>query len=296
MTASLHAFADSLDGARRLAAALGLGCHTVALRHFPDGESLVRVEPAPGTAILYRALADPNARLVELLLAAAALRDGGAERVVLVAPYLPYMRQDRAFVPGEAVSQRVVGALLADAFDAVVTVDPHLHRTPDLGQVLPGCTAVAVSAAPALAAGLANMVAPDTLLIGPDAESRPWAAAVAGALGLELLVADKQRGGDRAVTLALPDAGRARGRPVLLVDDLLSSGGTLLAATALVKAAGARSVAAAVTHCLAGAGDLARLADAGIAPLLAGDGVPGPIATIALAPVIAQALRQHRLC
>jgi ribose-phosphate pyrophosphokinase len=208
---------------------------------------------------------------------------------------MPYMRQDMAFAPGEAVSQQVIGRLLAAAFDAVVTVDPHLHRTPDLSAVMPGCQAVAVSAATTLAEALRGRLPANAVLVGPDAESRPWVSAVAAPLGLDVLVATKQRHGDRSVTISLPAAEGAAGRPAFLVDDMLSSGGTLLACAERLRAAGARSIGAAVTHCLATDIDLARLAAADVSPLLACDSIPGPIATIALAPALAAAIRLRGL-
>jgi ribose-phosphate pyrophosphokinase len=125
---AVHCFPDSLVFARKLASALGASLARVALHYFPDAETRVRVEPGTEHALLVRSLHDPNAKLFELLLAAAALRDSGAPSVTLVAPYLPYMRQDRAFARGEAVSQRVLGRLLGGAFDRVVCVEPHLHR------------------------------------------------------------------------------------------------------------------------------------------------------------------------
>lgn len=295
MSATLHHFADDAAPAGRLATALGVAARAIALHRFPDGEHRVTAAETADTAILYCGLADPDARLVMLLLAADALRDRGARRLVLVAPYLPYMRQDIAFHPGEAVAQRVVGRLLASAFDAVLTVDPHLHRTPDLAAVLPGAQAITISAAPSLAAALEKRLPPGALLVGPDAESRPWVEALAAPLGLACLVAEKQRHGDRAVTITIPDIDRAAGRPVLLVDDMLSSGGTLIACAAQLRAAGAVVAGAAVTHCLASRDDLARLAAAGIMPLIACDSVAGPAATVALAPALATALRDHGL-
>jgi ribose-phosphate pyrophosphokinase len=295
MTATLHAFPDVAAPARRLARALGMGFRRAELHHFPDGESRVRVGPTAARALLFQPLNDPNTRLMDALLAADGLRDHGATHVTLVAPYLGYMRQDRAFRAGEAVSQRVMGRLLAAAFDALVTVDPHLHRTPTLAQVTPGITALAVPGAPALAAHLAGRLARDTLLVGPDAESRPWVADLAARLGLAFIVAAKRRAGDRSVAVTLRDAALAKGRPALIVDDLLSSGGTALACARLLRAAGARRVGVAVTHCLAGADDLARLRTAGIAPLLASDSVPGPAARIPLAGVLADAIRSSGL-
>jgi ribose-phosphate pyrophosphokinase len=290
MTATLHAFADDAAPAGRLAAALGIACVALASHRFPDGEHRVTAAETTPTALLYRTLADPDAKLFELLLAADALRRRGASRLVLVAPYLPYMRQDTEFAPGEAVSQQVIGRLLSQAFDTVLTVDPHLHRTPDLAAALPGT--ITVSAAATIAQALHGKLPADTVLIGPDAESRPWVAAVAAPLGLDFLVANKQRHGDRSVTITLPESGR---RPAFLVDDLLSSGGTLIACANQLRAAGATLAGAAVTHCLASADDLVRLAGAGITSLLACDSIPGPAATIPLAPALAAAIRQHGL-
>jgi len=291
MTATLHFFAGNEAEARRLAAALAVPCQPVAVRHFPDGESLVRVGPGTPTALLYCSLDHPDVRLVQVLLAASALRDGGAERVVLIAPYLGYMRQDRAFTPGEAVSQRVIGGLIASAFDALVTVDPHLHRTPSLEAVVPGIAAITVSAATTIAQAIAARITPDTLLVGPDEESRPWVEAVAAPLGLECITARKLRHGDRKVEIALPEASRAAGRAVMLVDDLISSGGTLIACAGLLTEAGALSIGAAATHCLASEVDLAALRASGIVPVLATDTVPGPAACIPVAPALAAAIR-----
>lgn len=295
MSAALHFFARNAAEARRLAAALGIASAEIAVRRFPDGESLVRVEASAPAALIYCSLDDPNARLVELLLAASALRDRGVRRLVLVAPYLAYMRQDIAFAPGEAVSQRTIGSLLAQAFDGLVTVDPHLHRTPRLEDVVPGIAAVNVPAAPTIVGALAALPNAARILVGPDEESRPWVEAVAAPLGLEAIVATKVRHGDREVAIELPEIERVRGREVIMVDDLVSSGATLMTCAALLRRAGARSIGAVATHCLAGAADLAALAASGIAPVLATDTVPGTAASIPMAAALADAIRAAAL-
>ena len=125
----VHTFADSAPFARHLARLLDVSCATVRLHRFPDGESLVRVQRPVGThAILVRSLHDPNAKLLETVLAGDALYRAGARRVTLVAPYLPYMRQDTVFAPGEPVSQRVVGAWLGASFDALYTIERQIGR------------------------------------------------------------------------------------------------------------------------------------------------------------------------
>lgn len=294
MSAAVFAFGDGEAQARALAEDLGIAAHRIERRAFPDGESLVPIPAAPDgveTAFLFRSLNDPNVKIVEILFAAAALRAGGARRVMLVAPYLGYMRQDMAFHPGEAISQRVMGQLIAEHFDGLVTVDPHLHRIAALDQIVPGIAAVAVSAAPALAAALARDIEPGTLLIGPDRESAPWVERIAAPLGLDMIVAQKCRRGDRDVALRLPEAARVEGRAAVIIDDIVSSGSTLIACAALLHASGARRVEAAATHCLAGAADIDRMHAAGIVRFRASDSVPGPMATIPLAAVLGDAVR-----
>ena len=291
MAANVHYFDECAAPALRLAEALGATAEAIEVHRFPDGESGVRVAPSAPTAILYRSLNDPNAKLVELLLAASALRDNGAGRVILVAPYLGYMRQDIAFRPGEAVSQRMIGTLLAGHFDGVLTVDPHLHRIASLGEVMPGIPAVAISACPLLAQALDGAANP--VLVGPDSESRQWVSAIAEAAGLQFLIGEKQRLGDRAVSIRFDGIEHYTGRNFVLVDDLISSGETLAQAARHLHAAGAATVDAIATHCLAGSDDLARLRAAGIASARATDTVAGPCADIAIARLLAETITAH---
>ncbi len=179
----VHAFHDTRRFGAALAHATGATLRAVAVHRFPDGESRVRVRaPLHLDAVLVLLLDAPDAKLVETLLAADALRRAGAPRVTLVAPYLPYMRQDAVFVPGDAISQRVVGELLGRAFDRVLTVEAHLHRIDRLAEVF-ACPARSLSAAPAVAAWL-RRVAPRALIAGPDQESTPWVSAIARAAGV----------------------------------------------------------------------------------------------------------------
>lgn len=292
MKALVLGFSECAAAARRLADALGIETALIEVHRFPDKECLVRVPRGAEVVILYRSLDNPDAKLIELLLAAAAARDLGAQRVMLVAPYLAYMRQDQAFRAGEAVSQKVIGQLLSDHFDALLTVDPHLHRVASLSEVTPDIPAIAISGAPFLA----QLVPHDSpLIVGPDSESRQWTQSIAGPLGLDMLVAAKERRGDRSVTLVLDGAERARGRSIVLVDDLVSSGHTLIEAARLLRAAGAARIEAIVTHCLASDEDLTRLTEAGIDRLSSSDSVGHPTNRVHLAPLLATTLASAKL-
>lgn len=295
-SAIIHAFPEAAAAAARLSGAAGIPFRDIAVHRFPDGESLIRVDSATETAIVYRSLDHPNEKLVELMLAASALRDAGASRLILVAPYMCYMRQDIAFYAGEAVSQKVIGELLDDLFDAIVTVDPHLHRTPDLAEVFPQAEAAAVSATSLLAAQLrADKVSGDTIVVGPDSESRQWVEAVAQPLGLDVLVGEKTRRGDRGVDIAMPAIANAKGRPAVIIDDVVSTGGTLIKCATLLKDAGAASVEVLAVHALWGPNEEAVLLAAGISRLRSTDSIPHSSNAIYLAPLLADFLKELQI-
>lgn len=286
----LLAFDDEWDTAQRLAAAAGLAPACIARHRFPDGELKLTLPPQlPARTALLRTLAQPNEKLIELLLAARTARELGATHLTLVAPYLGYMRQDMAFAPGEAVSQRIVGAFLATLFDRVITVDPHLHRIDDLRQAIPLADAVALSAAPLIGVFVRSRCAADTLLLGPDEEAARWVQAAAAAAGLAWAVARKTRHGDRAVQIALPEIDVA-GRAVVLLDDVASTGTTLAHAAQRLLAAGARQVDVAVTHGLFVADAVAALQAAGVTHVWSADTVPHATNAISVLPLLAQSL------
>jgi ribose-phosphate pyrophosphokinase len=258
------------------------------VHRFPDGESRVVVPvPLPAEVAILRSLDHPNDKLVELILAAATARAHGARTVSLVAPYLCYMRQDIAFTPGEAVSQRIVGRLLADHVDALVTVDPHLHRVATLAEAVPTCAAIALSAATLFGAFLTERE-PDAVLVGPDEESAQWLAAASAAHPFETVVCRKARSGDRAVAIEMPQA-RLAGRAVVLVDDMASTGTTLAVAARQCLSAGARSVDVLVVHGLFVGTAVDDLHRAGVRHVWSTDSVRHPTNALPLAPLLAGA-------
>lgn len=280
--------------AQRLAARLGLPWQEIALHRFPDGEIRVTVGHAAATTIIYAPLDQPNEKLIALLFAAEALRRAGATRLVLVAPYLCYMRQDAAFGEGEAISQKAVGRLIAAMVDRVITVDAHLHRTPAITAVFPGIEAENLSAMPAIARALrSNGIDPATVVVGPDAESRPWVSDLAGQLGLAHAVAHKIRRGDRSVEISFAEVAPIAGRPVLLVDDIVSSGGTLIACAKALTAAGATAVDAVMTHALFPPDMATAFASAGIRSIRSTSSVPHPSNAIPLDDILAAALHSE---
>lgn len=291
MSFAVHAFAEDEAPARRLADVLGLPFRAVAAHVFPDGEVLPQVSPGDETVLAYAGLDRPNGKLVRLLLACDAWRRAGVRRLVLVAPYMCYLRQDAVFSPGQPLSRDVIGGLLGAQFDRIVTVEPHLHRTADLGPVFAPASTTAVSAAEAL--GEALGAAGNPLVVGPDEESEPWARKVAGVLGCDHAVLRKVRLGDRRVRLILPPELEVRGRRVALIDDICSSGGTLAEALRLFAGLGAAALEVAVVHALFDAAAGRKLAKAGAGRVISTDSCAHSTNAVALAPLLARALAEE---
>jgi ribose-phosphate pyrophosphokinase len=242
---------------------LGFELGHIETRTFPDGEAYVRFLTSPeGRAVAVVCTLDhPNDKLLSVLFAAATARDLKASGVGLVSPYLEYMRQDRRFKPGEAVTSKEVARLLSGAFDWLVTVDPHLHRYGSLAEIYTVPTHV-VHAAPLVSRWIKANVA-DPLIIGPDSESEQWVSAVAKDAGAPYSVLEKTRLGDREVVVRLRDKELGTGRTPVLVDDIISSGRTMLEAVRLLSAEGwVAPVCVAVHGLFADRADV-LLADAG---------------------------------
>jgi ribose-phosphate pyrophosphokinase len=293
---SLHAFTagatsqDPAGPAERLAAALGLDVTPIALHRFPDGESLVTATGAGRTAILFRSLDNPNAKLIETLFAAAALRRQGAEKLILAAPYFSYMRQDKEFTPGQAVSAAIVGQWIGEAFDAVVTVAPHLHRIARLDDVVTSPVALALDPGALMADGLPRDGGGKMFVLGPDEESEPLVRSFAARLGAPFAVARKVRHGDRAVDVTLSPQALANAR-VILIDDMISTGETLAACARQARAAGATKIDAVTAHVVGPADPTPVLRAAGIDRLYSCDTLAHDSNRFETAPLIAEALK-----
>ncbi|WP_156150804.1 ribose-phosphate diphosphokinase [Hyphomicrobium sp. 99] len=294
MRVAIQSLTSGIIDAKRLATKLGVAGYEIGFHRFPDGELRVTVGPAAPVTIVYAPLDNPNDKLVGILIACEALRRNGAERLVLVAPYMCYMRQDTAFHANEGISQRAIGRLLAGTFDRVITVDAHLHRTRDIRSVFPGIEAENVSAVPAIADALrATGIAPGTIVVGPDEESRCWVGDLASRLGRAYAVGQKVRRSDRSVAISFTDLSIFAGRPVLIVDDIVSSGGTLIACASALVSAGASAIDVIITHALFSPDALPSFASVGIRSVRSTHSVPHPTNAIMLDDVLMDALHRE---
>jgi ribose-phosphate pyrophosphokinase len=276
--------------ARRIAGAADFELGQLEVRQFPDGETYVRAlsNLKDRSVILVCTLARPDEKFVPLVFACATARAHGAARVGLVAPYLAYMRQDREFKPGEAVTSRVFARALSANVDWLATVDPHLHRTLALDQIY-SVASRTVHAAPLLAAWIKANV-PQPIVIGPDSESEQWASTIARDAGAPYVVLQKTRRGDRDVTVSLPDMGQWRDHVPVLVDDIISSGRTMIEPTSQLLKAGMKAPICVTIHAVFAASALSELRRAGASQIVSANTIAHETNAIDVTPLLVPAI------
>lgn len=254
------------------------------VRQFPDDEVYVRVlDPLKGEDVVIVQTTHPNGRLVELLLLEAAAWDQGAASVTVVVPYFAYSRQDRAFQEGEVVSAKALADAIAAKADRVVTIDPHKEHI--LGFF--GCETVGESAVPEIARVLGREGT--NLILAPDRGAMERAEAAAKILGVDCDHLEKKRLSGDTVEIT-PKRLDVRGKSVAILDDIISTGGTIATAARELKRQGAQRVAAACTHGLFLPGSAERMRHAGVDLVLATDTIEGPWSKVSAAPAVARAL------
>ncbi|GLS36216.1 phosphoribosylpyrophosphate synthetase [Mesorhizobium tianshanense] len=288
MTRLLLAFPLQRTLADAMAPLLGARTGRLDWRHFPDGESLVTVErDLHGADVaLVASLRNPDELALPLRFAAATAREFGARSIGLIAPYLAYMRQDKRFNPGEAVSAPLFARFLSDSLDWLVTADPHLHRNPRLSELF--CIpAHAVATAPVVSGWIRDNV-PNAVLIGPDSESGQWVSDIADRAGVAYQILTKTRRGDRDVEVSLPSIEAARGRTPVIVDDIASSGRTMIETLDHMRQLGLPPAVCIVIHPVFAQDAYAQLLAAGAERIVSTDSIPHPSNAISIAGLLAE--------
>ncbi len=292
MTPLLFAMPGNAALAARLAKLLGWESGAITVRSFPDGESYLRLLTAvQGREVVFVCTLDrPDDKLLPLYFAASIARELGARRIGLIIPYLAYMRQDARFQEGEGITSAHFARLVSGMADWLLTVDPHLHRHHTLRAIYSIRSAV-VHAAPAIAQWIARNI-PRPLVIGPDAESEQWVAEVAKGAGCPYTVLQKTRHGDREVEVSVPDSAQWQGRTPVLVDDIVSTARTMIAATAHLHAAGLAAPVCIAVHPVFAGDACAALQAAGVERIVSCNTIAHPSNQIDLSGPMAAALQQ----
>jgi ribose-phosphate pyrophosphokinase len=276
--------------ADRLAAAVSAECGLLSMRDFPDGESYVRVDtdPAGRDVMLVATLRHPNDETLPLIFLADAVRELGAKRLGLIAPYLAYMRQDTRFRDGEAVTSRSFARLISRAVDSLLTVDPHLHRVRRLRDLY-SIPATAIHVAAELGHWIAaNVTSP--LIIGPDQESRQWVQGIASAACAPSIVLTKTRRGAADVLESTIGAAEHRSCTPVLVDDIIATGQTMVTAIQHLREQGRAAPECVGVHAVFADGAYAALKAAGAARVVTTNTISHPSNCIDVTPAVAREL------
>lgn len=200
----------------------------IIFHQFPDEEIMVSINSTvkEREVIFVASLDRPNAKLFPLIAAAETARALGAKKITLVAPYLPYMRQDKSFHPGEGITSQYFAKLISCYFDELITIDPHLHRWHSLNDIytIPAKT---LHATDHIAHWIKQNVT-NPVLIGPDMESKQWVAEIAKKINVAFLVLEKIRKEDRDVHVSFPTMQSYQQHTPVLVDDIISTAATMI--------------------------------------------------------------------
>jgi len=281
--------------ASKVASELGLEAGKLEVRRFPDGEKYLRVltdVQGQNVAVIQSIHHTPDELLFEYLLMANTMKDLGAKKVTAFIPYFAYARQDERFKPGEALSFKTVSKLIESVgTDEIYTIDMHQHRVLKSSEVF-SIPSHNLSAMPFLADHVQKLgKLQNPLVIGPDAEAEQWAKLAAERLHTDYDVFQKTRLGDAKVEVR-PRRSNANGRDVLIVDDIISTGGTIVEAVKILFGQGAKRIQVACTHPILAPGALEKIKVTGVEDVIGTDTVPSPISVVTVAPLIAEQVKR----
>lgn len=277
--------------AQRIAKRLRAKYSPLTISSFPDRDLYLRfnINLKDKTLILVQSFQPhPDMSLFDVLFAAETAKDLGARRVILVAPYLAYLRQDKRFREGECVSSQVMAKLLNSAVDGIIIVDPHLHRYHSLEEIF-NVPARKVTANPLIAEYIKKNYQ-NEIIIGPDSESYQWAEEIAQHLNVQATVMCKQRFGSRKVKVKMVKPVSLKNKDVIIVDDIVSTGHTVMEAAEQARKKGAKTISLICVHGLFVEGAVDKLAEAGVTKIVSTNTVEHPTNQIDVTYLLAEEL------
>ncbi|MGZ5283573.1 MAG: ribose-phosphate pyrophosphokinase [Bacteroidia bacterium] len=256
------------------------------LRNFPDEETYLQIKSnlEGKTCIVVCSLDRPDSKIIPLYYIAKLCKEFKASKVILVAPYLSYMRQDTKFNPGEAVTSAYFAQLLSQWFDGLITIDPHLHRHHDMAELytIP-CTVI--HAAPVIADWISKNIE-KPVLIGPDIESRQWVSEVAQKLNIPFIILSKSRIGDKEVKVTIPLVENFMDHTPVLMDDIISTARTMIESINQLKKGGMKPITVIGVHAVFAGNAYEELKAAGAGQVITCNSIKHPSNRIDLSQLI----------
>ncbi|HLD00498.1 MAG TPA: ribose-phosphate diphosphokinase [Candidatus Nanoarchaeia archaeon] len=240
---------NSQDLAQSLARKLRAKYSPLTIGSFPDGEIYLKFKTSlklKKVVLVQSFQPRPDMSLFDIIFAAETARDLGAKKIILVAPYLAYMRQDKRFNSGEAITSKIMAKLLNNSIDKIITIDPHLHRYKRLDNLFK-IPAVKLTANNLIADYIKKKIK-NPVIVGPDWESYQWAEVIARDIGAEATILSKTRFSSRKVKVKIVNSIPLKNRNVVIVDDIISTGHTIAEAAKKIKLRRANSITAIGVH------------------------------------------------
>jgi len=236
----------------------------VTIRKFPDGESYVRLhsDVKGKNVIIVCTLHQPDDKFLALYFFSKTARELGAAKITLIAPYLAYMRQDKIFLTGEAMTSEHFAKLLSLCVDELITIDPHLHRRLSINEIY-SIPCKVLHASELITNYIKNNI-DKPLLIGPDSESSQWTAAVAATANVPFIIMQKERYGDKNVSITVPDVFKYKDYTPVLIDDIISTGHTMTETVKHLLKAGMKAPVCIGVHAVFAPGANEELNKAGV--------------------------------
>lgn len=212
----------------QLAEKSGLKTGLLELSYFADMEAYVRIDTKvkDKTVIVIARLDHPNDRFLPLMFVLDTLKDMGAKKIILVSPYIPYMRQDTKFKAGEALTYKIFSGFFKGKMNTLVTIDPHLQRFHKLNELYKN-KCIVIHAAPLISDWI-NENLKNTVIIGPDQGSKSWIEKIAKKTESPFYIMKKYRKKDGSVRVTIPKIKDTKRLPVF-IDDIISKGDALSA-------------------------------------------------------------------
>jgi ribose-phosphate pyrophosphokinase len=265
-----------------------VGEHT--LHRFPDGESYVRVlsNVENKKAIVVCTLNQPDEKLLPLFFLCKLLKDLKAKNVVLVSPYLAYMRQDKRFNNGEAVTSEYFASLISLFVDELITIDPHLHRRNNLSEIY-SIPSKVLHAADLISNWIKNNIK-NPVLVGPDSESEQWVSEVAKNANAPFIVLQKNRKGDSNVEVSVPHVEKYKNFTPVLVDDIISTARTMIETVKHLNNAGMNPAICIGVHAVFANEAYGELVNAGVAKVITCNTITHQSNTIDVSEMIVKSL------
>lgn len=242
----IAAFPEVSEIGKKVARSLKAEYTEISAKDFPDSEYhlILKENPKNKTVIIINSLSkEPDRRIVETILTGGIAKDYQAKKIILVATYLPYMRQDTHFMNYDSFSSKHILEVFSD-FDKIIAIDPHLHRIHNMHTLSPKAESITVDKI--IAEYIKKNFKGDYEIIGPDEESAQWSARIANMLKKKVVILHKDRLGDAKIKQKKVKLDKKVN--YIIIDDIISTGKTLLGALEMAEKQGAKKLVCIGVH------------------------------------------------